>query len=275
MDALVTVKINGKTEELPLKEVIKLQQLEKASHEKMRQAAEAQRKAQEIMQMDLEKLLEARGMNPIEWAEEKLAKQFELMQMTPEQRRLHELEGREQMRAQHEMQIKQKMINEIKQYAADLPPGIENATPEQLHAFKEQAKQVYEIAERDLERELVDAWKESGLPEDKYFGHLMALNMKWHQDQTGEPLQAAQAAAKVKQEFGNHVRRVLGKMDPQGIQEFLGKDMISKLREYDVQRVTANQAASSTNQSRPGTQPASQSKKYVNQSEWRKAMGLD
>ena len=54
MDAVVTVKINGKTEKLALREVVKLQQLEKASHEKMRTAAERERKAQEIMSMDFD-----------------------------------------------------------------------------------------------------------------------------------------------------------------------------------------------------------------------------
>lgn len=274
MDALVTVKINGKTEELPLKEVIKLQQLERVSHEKLRQAAEMQKKAQELMQMDFERLAQLRGLDPDEWAEERLAKKYELMQMSPEQRRLMELEHREQQRAAMEKQEKSQIIEQIKQWAAELPPGIENASKEQLIAFAQQQKQVYEMAEQSLERELVDAWKESGLPEDKYFGHLIALKMKWHQDQTNEPLQAAQAASKVKEEFGGHVRRILGKMDAEAIHEFLGKDLLTKLREFDVQRVTGSQLASNMNQSRPDTPSASQEKKYLNQIEWRKAMGL-
>lgn len=275
MDALVTVKINGKTQDLPLKEVIKLQQLEQASHEKMRQAAEAQRRAQELLQLDIDRFAEMRGLDLDSLAEERLAKKYELMQMTPEQRRLHDLEQREAQRQEMIGKQRSQLIDQIKQYTTELPPGLENASPEQVHAFLEQTKQVYAMTEQNLEREILGAWKETGLPKHKYFGSLMAFHMMHSKNSDGTPLQAAQAASKVKQEFGSQVREILGTMDAQAIHEFLGKDMTNKLREYDVQRVTAQQAASAMPSKSPGNQtPASEPKKYLNQIEWRKAMGL-
>jgi len=275
LDALVTVKINGKTQDLPLKEVIKLQQLEQASQEKMRQAAEIQRKAQELLQLDIDRFAQMKGLDLDSLAEERLAKKYELMQMSPEQRRLHELESKEQERAQMESMQKSELIDEIKQFAPDLPPGIENATREQLQHYLEQVRHVYTQTEQSIEKEFVDAWKDSGLPKHKYFGAMMAFQMMNHQKRSGEALQAAQAAAMVKNEFTNHVREIVSQMDAKAIQDLLGKDVSQKLREFEVQRVTANQAASTAPQNRPAPQAASGSKKYVNQQEWRRAMGLE
>jgi hypothetical protein len=275
MEALVTVKINGKTEELPLKEVIKLQQLEKASHEKMRIAAERERRAQELMAMDIDQLAKLKGLDLDSLAEERLAKKYELMQMSPEQRELQQLREERAQQQRLETSSKQQVIDQIKQFASELPAGIENATKEQLVQYLSHVQNQYKQTEASLEREIVDAWKESGLPKHKYFGALMSFHMMNHQKSTGEPLQAAQAASKVKQEFGGHVREILGQMDAQAIQEFLGKDLTNKLREFDVQRVTSNQASNvGQNQNRPGNSPASGQKQQLNQMEWRKAMGI-
>lgn len=277
LDALVTVKINGKTQDLPLKEVIKLQQLEQASHEKMRQAAEAQRRAQELLQLDIDKFAQIRGLDLDSLAEERLAKKYELMQMTPEQRRLHELESKEAERQTQQKQAAEKIIGEIKSLTnGELPPGIDKASPEQLQAYLDQTKQVAQMVEQNIEREFIDAWKETGLPKSKYFGSLMAFHMMNSKNTDGTPLQAAQAASKVKQEFFGSTREIAGQMDAKAIHDWLGKDIIDKLRDYDVQRVTAHQAASSMPQRSPGVEPASnQKKQYVNQMEWRKAMGLE
>lgn len=275
LDALVTVKINGETKDLTLKEVIKLQQLEQASHEKMRQAAEIQRKAQEFMQLDIDRFAQMKGLDLDSLAEERLAKKYELMQMSPEQRRLHELESRESQRAQMETAQKNEIIDQIKQFSQDLPPGIENASPEQLAHYLNQVKQVYTHTEQSIEKEFVDAWKDSGLPKHKYFGALMAFHMMNHQKRSGEPLQAAQAASIVRNEFSNHVREITSQMDAKAIQDLLGKDVLTKLREFEVQRVTANQATSNAQQNRPAIQAASGQKKQLNQQEWRKAMGLE
>lgn len=277
LDALVTVKINGKTQDLPLKEVIKLQQLEQASHEKMRQAAEAQRRANELMQLDIDKFAQLRGLDLDSLAEERLAKKYELMQMTPEQRRLHELEAKESQRQAQQKQVSEKILGEIKALTnGELPQGIDKATPEQLQAYLEQTKQVAQMVEQNIEREFTDAWKETGLPKSKYFGSLMAFHMMNSKNPDGTPLQAAQAASKVKQEFFGNTREIAGQMDAKAIHDWLGKEVIDKLREYDVQRVTAHQAASSMPQRSPAAEAASnQKKQYVNQMEWRKAMGLE
>jgi uncharacterized membrane-anchored protein YjiN (DUF445 family) len=103
----------------------------------------------------------------------------------------------------------------------------------------------------------------------------MSFHMLNHQKKTGEVLPAAQAASKVKQDFLRSVSEIVASMDPSGIQEVLGKETIEKLRQFDIDRVSAH-AASKVGVERPGFQPASEQapKKYMNQFEWRKAMGI-
>jgi hypothetical protein len=273
MDALVTVKINGQTKELALKEVIKLQQLEQASHEKMRKAAEIERKAQELMGLDIDRFAQMRGLDLDSLAEERLAKKYELLQMSPEQRRLHELEQREAAREQEVGTQRSQLIEQVRQFTDELPPGIENATPDQIHHYLGQVRQIYQMTEANLEREFVDAWKSTGLPKTPFIGARMAFLAKNGKNENGEPLQISEAAGRVKEAYVNDLREFVSNLDAQAIHDTLGKEIIQKLRDFDVQRVTGQAASQPIQNQSPGGKPASE-KKYLNQIEWRKAMGL-
>lgn len=279
LDAIVTIKVNGQTKDVTVREAIKLQQLEAASHEKLRLAAEREKKAQSIlerMEKDFEGLMRERGQDPDEWAEKLLAKKYEMMQMSPEERELHQLRAEKEAQMMAEMSSKKEILDQIRELGAEIPPGVEKLPKEQLLRALEHQKMVYQETQKSLEKEIIEAWQASGLPKHKYFGALMSFHMMNHQKRSGEPLQAAQAAAMVKEDFGNSVREIFSNMDAQAIQEFLGQELLQKLRDYDVQRVTGKAVSSiEQNGQRPeGHSASGQPKKYLNQMEWRKAMGI-
>jgi hypothetical protein len=85
-------------------------------------------------------------------------------------------------------------------------------------------------------------------------------------------LTASQAANKVKGEFTAHIKTVINQMDPKGILELIGEDGAKKLREYELSKV---QGVEKPNQG-PAQSAVStnQPKKYLNEIEWRKHMGL-
>lgn len=275
-------QVDDGTEEIALgsikgkvsKELAKaIKDFERGARQKFQESAELRKKYEEFSNADLDHFAKLKGLDLDAISEERLAKKYELMQMSPEQRRLHELETREQMRAQQESQIRTQLIDQIKEFTADLPPGIEQATPEQIHHYLGQVKQVYQMTEANLEREFVDAWKETGLPKTPFIGARMAYIAQHGKNDNGEPLQISEAAAKVKDAYVNDLREFVGSMDAQAIHDMLGKAIIQKLRDFDIQRVTGQTASQPIQNQSPGQKPASE-KKYLNQLEWRKAMGL-
>lgn len=282
LDALVSVKINGEMKKLTLREVQKGYQLESAARQRMQQAQETQRKFEQLLQSDLAEIAKQKGVDLEAHAEELLAKKYELMQMSPEQRRLHEYETREAQEQARIQQTREGILGQIKELVGDdLPPGAENASPEQLQAFFAHQKQLHAHTQKQIDQEFVAAWNEVGLPQHPFFGAKMAFEMMSHQKRNAQaikegrvqPLQAKEVAAKLKTDFMSHVSQVVSQMDAQAIQELLGKDTLEKLRVHDVNRVTANSGLNiaTPNQSSPSQ---STTKKQLNQSEWRKAMGI-
>ena len=258
MDAIVTVKVNGKTIEKPLREAIKLSQLENASYEKMKQAAEKEKtlsqKENQLKQLmdlskkDFGKFCEVMGLDADQIAEARLARKYEMMNMSPEQKELQELKQwkaeQEEIQKQHKEQFEKEQMT---------------------HAEKQETQKI--------EQEIIKAWDETKLPKNKYFGAVMAFQMLNHQKINGQPLPASEAAARVKTDFVNNVKSIMGDMDAKAIHEFLGKDIIAMLRKFDVEQVTGKPTF--TTQNGPGESLASQApKKTMNEIEWRKAMGI-
>lgn len=280
LDALVTVKINGETKKMPLKEVIKLNQLEQASHEKMRRAAQMEKEIREAiaqLKSNPDALAEL-GVDVDSWAEERLARKYQLAQMSPEQRELHEARQQLERYQQAEMSSKKEVIQGIKEMlGADAPEGLEQYPVEQLQQYLDHQRMIYTQAEQQLNQQVAQAWRETGLPEDPYFGARMAHEMLRHQKTKGEALKPQDAAAKVKAGFSRNVREMLGKMDAPAIHELLGKEIVEKLRTFDVERVTGKPASKPQDlMQRPGDMPASRvnQPKVLNEVEWRKVMGL-
>lgn len=281
MDALVQVKIGGEVKELPLKEVIRLNQLEQASRQKMNEAAREVKRAQRIihlLQNDPDALAKELGLDLDRFAEERLAKKYELMTMNEADRRAYELEQELNRYKQAEMQSKQIVISQIKDLLGEnAPQGLEKYPKEQLQAYLAQQKQVFDQTTSQLQQEVIEAWEKAGMPKNKYLMGWAAAAMHSHLKRTGETLQASEAVSKVKTDFLNCVRQVASQMDAQAIQDLLGKEVVQKLRDFDIQRVEqqsaaelgASQGADIHSVNHP------KEKKQLNQYEWRKAMGID
>jgi len=220
LDSIVTVKINGETKELPVREVIKLNQLENASQAKMQEAAKLMKQVQGVIQMaknDPKAFLRETGIDPYDFAESTLAEKFNMMQMTPEQRKLLEYEQK------------------VKQFEEREKESREAQEREMISR-----REAEEIGKLDVE--IGDAWKESGLPKTKYMVAQIAARMLSASKQ-GKTLTAKDAAASVKADFVSSAREVISQLDAEAIQEILGKDILKKIREFDVKRVTGKSAS--------------------------------
>lgn len=182
------------------------------------------------------------GIDPSEFAEMTLAEKLEAMQLSPEQKRLKELEARNQKWEEQEQRRQEWIRNQ------------------QMSQAEAQQKEV-------LDREIADAWKSSELPADPFYVKQIAAVMRdsFVLAKNGEienPLTAAQAASIVKQRFDNFLSSLFGKMDPEGILKRMGEKKFNELREWDLKRVTSKAPASlSGSMQRQGHAPSSAEKK--------------
>jgi hypothetical protein len=280
-ETFVKVKINGKEEEVSLKELKKAHGLEKAARQRMEEAAKVQKEYQKSQQMlkaiqsgDQSVLEQLLGEKFDSLAEERLAKKYELAQMDPVQRENLELKQHLENQRRMEFESKRSVIEEIKQLSDKVPEGIERYSKEDLAQYRDHLANVHTQAQQSLQQELIQAWEQVGLPKDKRWGVMIAREMMMSENSETGPLQAAEAAAKVKGDWLNFNRHIYSQMDASAIQEALGKEVIEKLREYDIQKATGQGPAGLTQNQGPVT-TASQPKRYLNQMEYRQAMGLD
>lgn len=250
MEKIVTLKVNGEVMKMPLKEAVKHFQLERVSQDKMREARQAKEMAAQLIQLaknDPDKFFDVTGIDADTFAESRLARKYELMMMSPEQRELFELK---QWKEQQEQMLRQAQEEEERQ-------ALTQAEAQEMQS---------------LEKEIVEAWQESGLPKHKVFGQFMAAQMLSHQKRTGEALQAKEAAAIVKRDFLRNVGEILTSLDAPAILDVIPKDVLSKVRQYDVERVTGK-AASKIGGGRPGNNPVTKSSnknaKPMSDLEWR------
>jgi hypothetical protein len=258
MDKIVTIKVNGKEERIPLREALKISRMEKASQAKMQEAAVMQKQFQQVMALaksNPREFLQRTGIDPYEFAESTLAEKYELMQMTPEQRKTMEYQQR------------------LKTYE-------DKEKADKQNVDQRQQSEARSKIQGELEKDIVDAWKESGLPRHKYFAARISAEMlsSLAQKKAGyreEALHAKDAAAIVKEQVVAELKDIIlsvAKTDPAAAQKLLGDDILKILRDHDVKRVTGNSASSASNQNRPASQAASgrnQASKSMNDSEWK------
>jgi hypothetical protein len=280
-ETYVKVKINGKEEEVSLKELKKAHGLEKTARQRLEEAAKFQKDYQKHQQLiqalkngDQNALEHVLGEKFDSLAEERLARKYELAQMDPVQRENLELKQHLEQQRRLEFESKRSVIDEIKQLSDKVPDGLEKYSKEDLAQYRDHLNNIHTQAQSSLQQELIQAWEQTGLPKDKRWGVMIAREMMMSEKSETGPLQAADAAAKVKSDWLNFSRHIYAQMDASAIQEALGKEVIEKLREYDIQKATG-QAANGLAQHQGPAQTASQPKKYLNQMEYRQAMGLD
>lgn len=239
-DKLVAWKdeTSGKVEKIKLKEAINRAK----TYE--RKALKAQEYGQNSVKQTVQEIaayaksnprefMQKLGIDPYEFSEATLKEKVELLNASPEQRRLRELE--------EENQRLKKTYEE-----------------EQLskQAQAQQAKLNREI--QSLDKELSQAFAQSGLPKNKFFFQWAAAIMhddavrQEHEMQTQgylerDPLSASDAIAIVKERFPSLLSDYVKALDVKQLRELLTEDVIGKIREEDIKRVTNQDAPKKAN----------------------------
>ncbi len=304
LDAYIEHTINGKKEQIKLRDLTKAYGLDKTANQRLQEAARVQREQQQLAHLfktdfnkwcevtgtDRDQFLESNLSQRKDIAEKILAKEYELSQMPEAERRALELENQLKEFQGREMAQKQPLIDSIKAIVSDdqlkamgiTQKQLDGATVGQLNQFLEARQGDFQRGLDQTQNELLDAWQKTGMPREKSFGAWTAQVMldsekqaAAHFKKTGEKiqtLQAAEAAGIVKARFLNSTRSILSQMDATAIHEMLGAEIIQKLRDHDTG--LASQQGPTFGQPANGpAQAASQPKQYTDVHEWRKAMG--
>lgn len=240
-DHIVRVKIDGEEKVMTFKELKKVHSLEQASQKRFETAAERERKALSLVKMAVERpeeFLAKTGRDPAEIAEAILRQRIQEAEMTPEQKQLRQL--------QKEHEQSQGELDTIR--------------------FRE--------AKQQLDSEIVEAFQESGLPNDRFLvsrmASVMQASLRRAKAGQGEPLSAKQAAGIVKKWYESNIGSSLQNLTPDKLLASLGKDKAAELRKYLVSQVTA--APTRNSNSRPDTRSVTNSdkkQKPMNEREWR------
>lgn len=268
------VKIGSVSGKVPKQIAEAIKNLERGFQSKAQKAAQME-KLVGLAQSNPKEFWKTTGQDPYEFAENLLAEKYEMMQMSPEQRRLKELEARVKEQDDRETSSKNQILNELKKYG-EIPQGAEKASKEELLQYLRHQENQYSNEMKSLDQQIGEAFRDSGLFPDKYVIAKVAFEMS-SALKRGKNLTAKEAVARVNQDFFGGVKNLFQNMDVKRIHEVLGDDFLEKLRKYDLEQVTASAASRlGQNQFGQAKQASSQEpkKKYLNEIEWRKAMGL-
>lgn len=242
LDSLVEVTINGQTQQLALKDVIRIQQTEQAALQRLEQAKRAHRefetRQQQFQQMAKENpaaFLKQMGIDQRQYAIDLLAKEYELQNMDPRERQLMEREERLKSDEQ-----KQKEWQEAR-------------TKERDAHFLEQDRQ-------SMSEEFKKAWEQTKLPKDPYFMQLAAAKVLASIKQTKAglrqaPLQFAQAADMVKGDYFKTTQGIASQADIPTVIEMIGPKNVERLRQYFVEQATGKPAVPPPTEAKPSSTP--------------------
>lgn len=266
------IKIGSVSGKVPRQIAEAIKNLERGFQTKAQEAA-AKSKLLSLAESNPKEFYKQTGKDPYEFAERMMLEKFENDSLSPEQKRLRELEAKNNEYESKEMASKQQIINELKKYG-DVPEGLEKRPREEILRYLERQQAVHENAKQGLDQEIGDAFKESGLPPDRFIISKVAFEMS-SALKRGKNLTAKEALAKVNQEYFGGVKDLFGKMDVKRIHEVVGDEFFERLRKYDLDQVTANAASKlgqnfQNNQGQARASSQEPQKKYLSETEWRK-----
>lgn len=208
LDATYKVMIDGEEHNLTVRELARLQSLEKASQNRFKQAAEMNKKIEDFVEhakKDPEAALRKLGYDPEDFSTKYIEKKIREMQMSPEQREEEQRRSKfEEEKAQWEQQVNARIAEEIDQG-------------------------------------MTQAFQKVSLPRSPFFAArmagLVAQSLEKSKNGQGEPLSYEEAAVKVKQWFQNANKETLSQMEPKAILDFLGPEIAKKLQTAFVQHI--------------------------------------
>lgn len=239
LDKVAHVKVNGEEMKMTVRELLEVQQLQKASRIKMQEAASLRKNVEQEAQTLLKNLkenpwaiLQKLGHDTDKWAEERVLAKLQEAEMTEEQKRLKELEEKEKHWSLKEKEEKEK----------------ETLQAEEKDLVVEQEK---------LDKEISQAWKDANLPEDlahRFFKE--TTQAMYGAALKNQDLTAGDAAAIVKESIERDFRAYADTLSDEALYKLLSDGSRKKLREFDVRRVS-QKTAQPFQTSSPGRKPAS------------------
>jgi len=232
--------------------------LERGFYAKSTTAAQLAKEKQamvERIKSDPRGLLKEHGIDPEEFAEMTMAEKIEALKMSDEERRFKEIEEENKRYKAKEEKEKQERETQAKQAR---------------HAQIQQS----------FDKEIAEAWKESGLPTNTFYIKQMAAVMMESMAiaKAGElerPLTAKEAARIVKDRFEASIPQMLSQMEPEAAIRLLGEETFSKWRDWDVNRVTRKAAPTPNADPESPAHKAASPKGPLSEAEWRKEMGIE
>ena len=248
-EALKRIKLGAVEAEVPETVAEAIKNYERGAQTKYQQIAKERAelaKAIEAFKKNPDQFMRDQGIDPDQYAQEKIAKKLEWELMTEEQREL--------------AQYKQ----EVAKYREE--QEAKKRFEEQENLTKEEQKYALE-----MRKEMMAAWEQTGLPPDQRFGQWIAATMMAaNQQELGWTWQ--ECADKVKEDWISHARETAQALGPERLHELLGDELLHKWREHDLKRVTTKAAASAqAKKPGPDASSASSKKKIMNERDWSKA----
>lgn len=258
LDALVTLKVDGKEKKMTLREAKARLQKAEAAEKRLQEGSEAIKRArafEEWAQKNPEAFLKRKGIDPVQFA----------AKIIDEHIKWQELSEPERKALQYEQELN--AFKREKQQREEM---------QRRQEIESRNRQQFESVQKQLDTQILEAFKGSGLPQgEKFYVERMAAVMLGAAHRN-EELSPSQAADIVKRKTLGDFRRLADTMDAKAIREWLGDQNLKKLLEAEVQRVTGKTAPTPNSGSRPGQAPAPtnkrQSNKPLSEREWEKHM---
>jgi len=250
-------KVNGKEVEYTEEQLVRKAQLADAADEKFKEASQMKKDAVAIVEAirsNPRAVLEQLGINFREVAETELGKDLEWETLPEGERELRELrdfKAQQEARQQEEAQTAEQR--------------------QQQEAFDAQTQQVAE----QLDRDLTEALTNSKLPRSPMTvrtvtGLMLAAREK------GYDLDAATAVDMAQEQTVSSINSITEQMDGAGIVQLLGKDIVNKIRRYDLDQLRAKREGTPADLADQGvdteaTAPARREKapSHMSPDEWR------
>lgn len=208
------LKIDGAEEEVDEPELIRRAQIGQAGYKRMQEAASKQKELEakfKEFEADPIKFFSKSGKDFREVAEQFLIGELEKEQMSPEQRRLRELEARVKEQEEKERQIKEDMEKQ------------------------ELTRQEQRFAE-EYDRGVAKALESTGLPRDPYTVKRMA-NYMLEALENDIDLSPDEAALMVQEDYQKELKSFLNSLDDPT--SFLGEELMGRFRKSDLAKVKA------------------------------------
>lgn len=249
--------IDGKEEELPIEEVKRLAQLNKAGHKKFEEAAKLRREAEEKeakWNRDLKAILrEKMASNPetIKDLEDVFAEYIEQQRETPEQK---------------EQRTMREQLEEYKRRAEEAQKSVEQRQFEELQ--QKSQKIIGDMITGNL--------KDSGLPQTPYTVKRVAeyMSVLRGAGYSLEQINMKDVVHRVRSDYNQDLTQMIAPMDGDMIIKLFGDDLVNKIRKADLARLKAKtpSAPRHVETSKVAVAPKSQAPKFIRPSDFDKEL---